>query len=545
MADRQIDFDPTITQVTPQKPDLGLLTGAADFADNIAQMSANAKALNATTQTALAFRQADAQYRQNAAGNPTDPEALANLQSTRAQITSQIGQDVPAIATREYMTHVMQVQQNSDKLNELWGMQQSVKNAHADLSVNEQTQYKMANDSGRQFAADGGNMANFDSVLNFEQAQEAISKFAGPVLGDSQTQAYLKTFNSNYVKSFVSGIAESNPQLAAVALQQPNIVQHFSTQDIGDMADVIKKTTRQQELIQSMQTTKNDGGLADLINDPNTSYFDKRAAIDKLDASGSITSKAAGAARRVIKSTEDAESQTDTPAMAGIINKAYDLNANATASAPNYLIGVQNLHSQILEAQANGELTGRDAMKVTRQINDLTSKKLSDATNTAGMDFYDANQKFTALPPEYRGQATRALFYAGNGQNWTPQQYANQATQIVQQINNNRRQQAQKTVNNIIPQSDSEFLQTVPNASPESIKATADKYGISTQQVILQLRAHAVGAARAKQNGIKRVAPSAGEDEGDEPAATAPKAAAPAADDGENDDKVMQEMLTQ
>lgn len=541
MADRNLDFDPTVTNVVPQKPDLGLLTGGAELADQVATMSANAKALNATTQTALAFRQADAQFRQNAAGNPNDPQALADLQTQRSEITSQIGQQVPAIASREYMSHVMEVQQNSDKLNELWGMQQSVKNAHANVNTSMETQYAMSADRGRQFGADDGNFANLDSVIGLEQANAAIVKFATPVLGAPQTGAMLKDFNTNMVKSFVAGLAEQHPQLASAALQQPNIAEHFTPQDIGDMADVIKKTTRQQELIQSMQTTKNDGSLADLINDPNTSYFEKRAAIDKMDVSGVVTPKSASAARRVIKSTDDLDSQTDTPVMGDIVNKTYDLNANATSSADDYLRGVQNIHQQILESQANGSLTGQDATKLTKQVNDLTSKKLSDATNTAGMEFYDANQKFNALPPEYRGQATRALFYAGNGQNWTPQQYGNQATQIVQQINDTRRQNALKTVNGI-PQQDTEFLKSIPNASPEAIAATAKKYGISNQQVILQLRANAVAAARAKQRGVTRVAPDGAT--GDDAAEPSPAARTTAPEPYEDDsnDKIMQEM---
>lgn len=517
MADRSINFDPTVTQVTPEKPDLGLLEGASAVADTIAQQSANAKALNATAQTALGFRQLDVAYRESTAGNPNDPEALATLQGQRSALVSQIAQQVPAITQRDYMAHTIQLQESSDKLNEFWGMHQQMRNAESDLSTARDTELKTAGMAGKQFAQNG-DMGDLGSVLNFESSKAAIEKFVTPIVGAPKAEAYLKDFSGDWVKSFVANVAESNPQKAALMLQQPQISEHFTAQNIGDMADVIKKTTRQQQLIQNMQTTKNDGAMADIINNQNTSYFEKRAAIDKMDAEGSVTPKSAAAARRVIKSTEDLESQTDTPKMADIINKAYDLNANASTSADDYLKGVQNLHTQILEAQAEGSLTGRDAMKVTRQINDLTGKKMADATNTAGMEFYDANQKFTELPPEYRGQATRALFYAGQGQSWTPAQYGNQATQIIQQINSGRRAQAQKTLNSIIPQQDSDFLKTVPNASPEAIKATADKYGISTQQVILQLRANAVGAARAKQNSIKRIAPGGGEDDGrDEP----------------------------
>lgn len=506
MPDRNLDFDPTVTNVTPKMPDQGLMLGAADLGDRVAEISANSKALNATAQTALAFRQLDAGYREATAGDPNNPQALANLQSARAVVAQKIGAGVPAIASQQYTTKVIELGESSDKLNEFWGMHQQIRNADNDMDTARDTQLKMANMAGSQFGADGADFGNLNSVLNYEHAQDDIKQFVTPVVGAPKADAYLKDFSGDWVKSFVAGVAEKNPTAAAAMLERPEISEHFTSQQIGDMGDVIKKTERQQQLIQNMQTTKADGSLADLINDPNTSYFDKRAAIDKGDAAGIYTPKAAAAARRVIKSTEDLDSQTDTPFMSGLINKTYDLNSNASTNSDDYLRGVQNLHQQILEGQAGGSITGRDASKLTNQINDLTSKKMADATNTAGMEFYDANQKFNALPPEYRGQATRALFYAGDGKNWTPDQYGNQATQIIGQINATRRTQSQQSLS-ALPQQDTEFLKTIPNATPEAIQATATKYGVSTKQVILQLRAQQASAIRAKQNGVKRIAP--------------------------------------
>lgn len=513
MPDRNLDFSPTVTNVTPELPDQGLMLGAADLADKVAVMSANAKALNATAQTSLAFRQLDVNYREATASDPNNPKALADLQTARSVVASKIGAQVPAIASTEYNSKVIALGESSDKLNEFWGMHQQMRNADSDLQTAETTNLKMANMAGKQFAADGANMGNLNSVLNFESAQDDIRKFATPVIGAPKTEAYLKDFNANWVKSFVAGVAGTNPQVAALMLKQPQIAEHFTTQDIGDMADVIKRTQRQNDIVKNIEVTKNDGSLADVVNDPNSDYLAKRATIDKMDAAGTVSSKAASAARRVIKSSEDLDSQTDTPFMANIVNKAYDLNANASTNSDDYLRGVQNLHQEILDGQADGRVTGRDASKITRQINDLSSKKLADATNTAGMEFYDANQKFNALPPEYRGQATRALFYAGDGKNWTPAQYGNQADQVIDQINAQRRSSAQKTLVGL-PQNDDEFLKTIPNATPQSIQATATKYGISTKQVIQQLRAGAANAARAKKNGVSRIAPaSAGEDD--------------------------------
>ena len=253
MPDRNLDFDPTITNVTPKMPDQGLASGVADFADLIAQQSANAKALNATAQTALAFRQLDVQYRESTASNPNDPQALANLQASRAQVMTEIGKQVPAITSREYMSKAIELQQSSDKMNEFWGMHQQIRNADNDLSTAQDTHLKMANMAGKQFGADGADFGNLNSVMNFEQAKKDITDFVTPIVGAPKAEEALKDFSGNYVKSFVAGVAESNPKAAAAMLQQPNIAEHFTTEQIGDMADVIKKTTRQQELIKSMQ----------------------------------------------------------------------------------------------------------------------------------------------------------------------------------------------------------------------------------------------------------------------------------------------------
>ena len=167
--------------------------------------------------------------------------------------------------------------------------------------------------AGQQFGANGADMGNLNSVMNFEQAQGAIKQFVTPVIGQPKTDEYLKNFSSNWVKSFVAGVAEKSPQAAAAMLQQPNIAEHFTSQDVVDMADVIKKTERQQQLIQN--PTDHQEAMAAWPTSSMTltpRISDKRATIDRMDANGDISPKAAASARRVIKSTEDADSQTDT-----------------------------------------------------------------------------------------------------------------------------------------------------------------------------------------------------------------------------------------
>lgn len=512
MADRgDLNFSPSVTDVTPENPDLGTATNTImQVGDQIAQQSAQAKALQATAQTSTAFRQLDSQFRLNHADDPTNPEALQQLQAARKEVVQTVGANVPSIAMRAYTNKTIELGQQSDVSNTLWSTKQQVRNASNNLQTSRELFLTQANQAGQDYAKTGD--GDVGAVLDYVQAGNSMKQFADPVIGGDKTNAFLKDFNTDYVKSFVAGVAENNPKQAAELLDDPNIQQHFTTQDRGDMAQLIQRTQRQQQLTQNLQTVKTNADLTGIVNDPNSTYYEKRVQIDKMDMAGAVTPKAASAARRVLTSQSDLDAQTDTPAMSDIINKTYDLNANANVNPDDYLMGVHDIQQQVLDMQGANKITAPDAQKLSNRITNLTSSRMASATQSVGNEFYEANQKFDALPPEYRGQATRALFYVSHGQNFSQQQFANQAQQIIDQINTRRRQSALDTVT-AAQQSDTDFLKTIPNASPEAIDATAKKYGISQQEVITQLRANAAAHARDKASArVPRQAPSDIED---------------------------------
>ena len=530
MANRDLNSTPQVTNVTPLDPNTGTPVNlAADIGDQVANMSAQSKALAATAQTSAAFRALDTQFRTQNADNPNDPQALSDYRDARQQIIQQIGSTVPNIAQRDYFSKTIELGQASDTSNQLWTTRQLVHNATNNLATGTQNYYQQANDAGRDFAQNGGDIGQ---ALQYAQAAQTLHQFADPVIGADRAGAYLKDFNANYTKSFVAGVAENDPQKAAALLADPAISQHFTTQDIGDMTQLIAKTQKQQALAQSLQTTKNDGQLVDILNDPNTGYFQKRVTIDQLNMQGSVTPEAATKAMRVLNSQNDLDSQTDTPQMASVINKVYDLNAQAATKPDDYLAGVRDIQQQVLELQANNQLTQKDAGKLNKEINDLTSAKLASATNTAGNEFYDANQAFNVLPPEYRGQATRALFYASHGQQMTAEQLKAQAGQVIDQINAQRRQQALTTVSRI--GSDDALLQSA-GYTRQDVQDTAAKYGTTPDAVIQQLRSHY--AAKRGQQPVKGVSsgPSGGDEEPDS-AGIRINSPAPPSMEPENDD---------
>jgi hypothetical protein len=495
MADRNLNFDPTVTNVTPEQDQTTALADAAgQVAEQAATMSAAGKALSATAATQSQFRQLDSQYRLQNADDPTNPVALQNLQQARQKIVDAQSANVPAIAMRDFTNKTVELGTQSDDLNAAWATKQQIRNGVSNLQTGRVTYLNEANVAGQAFAQDPD--ADLQSALNYQQAMSSMHQFADPVLGSDKTGAFLKDFNADYAKSFVAGVAQSDPVRAAQLLQDPAIAQHFTTQDIGDMTQVIQKTVKQQALAQSLSTVKNMQDTSDIVNGDGT-YYQKRAQLDQGEMDGTIAPKDAAIARRVLTSRTDLDAQTDTPKMATVINSVYDLNASASMNPDDYLVGVKNIQDQVMQMQANNELTAQDAQKLNKEIGGLTSAKLASATNTAGNEFYDANQKFNTLPPEYRGQATRALFYASHGQNMTDAQLSNQANQIIDQVNKQRRGAAQSTLQNL-QGSDTAFLQGL-GYTPDQLAYTAQKHGMSQQQVIQMLRQNAAKKPATRQ----------------------------------------------
>lgn len=499
MANRDLNFTPNVTNVTPVNPD-GFAPAVANLAAQVADTSEQSKLLANTAAAHVQFKALDAQYREKFAGDPNNPEGQKWLAEQRQNVTDSLGENISSLYMGDWANKTTKLAASSDVSNEAWALHQNHVNTINNVNNSIQTYTDMANKDGQAFGASDG--SDGSAIMNFSKASQEISSFGYAHLGQAKTDALLQHFSSDYAKAFVSGVAETSPAKAIQLIQSPDIAQHFSTQDREDMIAQVEKVKKSQALATALTTTKNDSEILDIVNNPDSTYYDKRAQIDKLDMAGAITPSTAAKARRVIKSSSDLDAQTDTPVMSQIVNQIYDLNANSNSNAADYLRGVRDLQGKIIEAQADGTLTAPDAGKMNRQLSQLTNKRMSDATQSVGNDFYEANQSFNILPPEYRGDATRKLFYAGDGKSFTPAQYKAAALTIIDQINGERRAAALRTVA-AAHMSDADFLKNIPNASPENITATARQHGITEAEVVQQLRAKYTKAKRGAP--IRRV----------------------------------------
>jgi hypothetical protein len=196
----------------------------------------------------------------------------------------------------------------------------------------------------------------------------------------------------------------------------------------------------------------NQNILRDELQEEDADYDVLKNKIRLQDLNGQISDSFATEALAYATSAKAINAVTDTDLMADLVTRMYDLNARADESDTDYLTGVDNLHQEILSLRASGVLDRKDEEALTKQMKTLTANKTAEATNRTAWTFGEANDIISeALPPEYRGKATRALFYRTAGQEYETDEeeqaaYQKHARTVVDNINTERRARTLKTL---------------------------------------------------------------------------------------------------
>ena len=316
------------------------------------------------------------------------------------------------------------------------------------------------------------------------------------------TNAKLKT--DEWDKLHIYRQAESDPQGVIDNLKAGNY--KIKPEDYNDVLKNLNSIKTNDELMRTYQETatqnKGESDAMDYIYS-NASYADKLKYINDAEFSGNISSSYAQKARRAIKQFKPDGGKTMSQAqnIADVLQRAYDLNEGGFDST-EYLNGIRALRSEITEAVNNGDISYKDGVSLNNQLNQATRKRVSQETNFISYQFGKSVDMFKEqLPPEYRNDAIRELFYATQdiddnlSEKEKQRVYNEKAVAVVDKIKSDNRLAAQKVLEDTQVKAADDFVQTlaakrgVDTATlNKDIDVTAAKYGITRAEVINKLR---------------------------------------------------------
>lgn len=246
--------------------------------------------------------------------------------------------------------------------------------------------------------------------------------------------------------------AESNPEEVIQNLKDGkyNIKPEYMNDLLGDLEKIKTNAKLMREYEQTVKQNNGEDEATNFIYS-NASYDEKLQYINEQEFLGNISETFATQARRNIKQfrPESQDSMSTAQSISEVMERAYDLNV-ADISDEDYLKGIRNLRNDINKMQEHGDISTKDAVKLTRQLANATNKKVAEATQEVASGYGAAkNYIDKTLPPELQAEAYRAVFYATADKDTSnmskaqkDQLYYQAASQAVQQINTKNRNQA-------------------------------------------------------------------------------------------------------
>ena len=482
MANRDtINFREVTQQVVENKN--GLMLAGAELAADIVRQGQEAKITENFSKAQLDLNALQTQYQIDFEGDPMG--GMDGYKQKRQEIFDTYAEQISPLFRRTWNDNTRKLAYTNDATQQGWALKQTRINTVKAVNAAMKNSFKQANTDGQNFG--NSDETEIGAYVNYEGSKQNLEGFASKNLGETTSSKMLSGYSKDYMKSFIAGVAETNPKKAAGLLESEAFKDRFDTDELETFENVIRKSMKRQKLGSLFQEIDNEDKATEIVTNPEGDYFSKRLEIDQMEFSGQISTEAATKARRVLTSQKSLDSLTNSDDMADIVNQMYDLNAMADTNSEDYLVGVQNVRNQILDMQAKGKLNATDASKLNSQLRTLTSQKTSQATQSVGMGFYDSNQKFNVLPPQYRGKATRELFYRTHGQDLSDEQMNVEANKVIDEINGSIRNETVRKLKQVSTP-DADFLKA-KGYSLEDVKETAKKYGLTEEQVIQKLKA--------------------------------------------------------
>jgi hypothetical protein len=478
--------------VAPQEfnavPDVGLKI--VEVAGNIMKQNAEAKIVENLSNAQLDLNALTNQFQID---NEADPKIKTpEYEAQMKEIFDKYGASIPSNYRYAWDEKTRELSQKNALANQTWAMKQTQVNTKNSINASMRNNFQQAYIDGQNFANGDGSI--IDAMANFATSKKALIEFGDKNLGIVTTESILKEYDNDSLKSFLSGVIQSNPQKGESFLQDEKVMEKLSPDDMKSMHEFARSRAKQLETKNLVDTEEAESNVMELINS-DADFYTKRVQLDRAELEGKISKPLAAKARRVLSSEKAIDAVTQSPLMGEIVNQIYDINAKAGINDKDYLIGVQNIKNRILEAQESGELNSVDASKLNNQMRTLTSAKLSASTENISLFGEGSKMIRSQLPPQYQGEATRQLFYKTYGKEIKKEEYPAMAKQVIDNINKMRREKTlEKTDEAIktkptkeIVMSDEDFLKSI-GKDMDYVKQYAAKYGKTDAEVIAALR---------------------------------------------------------
>ncbi len=317
----------------------------------------------------LELHKLNQQYQIDNEANPFG--GLEDLKAKRDEIFNTYGDEISPFFKKSWQDSTRGLQLKDDAATETWAFAQTKKNTVK--SINTSIKNNMS-----QASIDGENYGNSDSdelgsMLNYAQSKKQLAGFGDKHLGATTTTAMLEDYDGDYLKSFVSGVSQSNPLKALRMMEMKEVKAGFKDHNqYTKMRDAVEKRALNLDKVNEekavLNTLKDENSILTMSMEKNVSYADLQGEFNRLEAAGTPMS---AAAQSYFLKANGYESRSGKLSQSEQLKNKADLFTaltDLTKQDNMTSADVAKFQNKIFEAMDNGSLNDQEGASYLNQL---------------------------------------------------------------------------------------------------------------------------------------------------------------------------------
>ncbi len=371
----------TSTQVVPeqqfQDTSVPLVETFAEIGKTIIKQGQEAKINENFSNAQVEVNSLNRQFQIDYAHDPFNKEGLERLKQLKADVYQKNASGISPFFKRPYDDAVRKLDRTSDATLEAFGYTQTRKNTVTSMN-------KAIQNSLMQAAIDGEGGADLGkSLLNFTASKTALVNTADGILSEPESTAMLESFNQDYLKTYLSGKAVTDPVGALQVLDSDEVKGSFKdAEQYSAMKKAVKSRALkvQQVAIENNVINNLKGEIGAFKSGKPLSYAELQVASEKM-------SKPAREFFMKKSGFSGKEKKLDPAEKLEVKARLAENFANVMSKESITVYDMAALQDDIFKAMNSGVLSEEQSLDL---LNGMIEPTLADKEKQISTDWFDS-----------------------------------------------------------------------------------------------------------------------------------------------------------
>lgn len=235
---REIENYRSVTNVVPDQSTAITLGSAGAMGAKVIAASQEAKIAENFSTAQLEISKLHMQYKTQWEHNPFG--GMEDLKLKEQEIYDTLGQEISPFFQRPWQDSTRDFAKKTKGEMDMWAYKQSRVNTVKSINTSIKNNMTQAMIDGQTYG--NSEESQLGSFMNYAASKEKLAVFGDRNVGKGETTSLLENYDGDYMKSFISGVSDSNPVKALRMMQDPKVKGAFKDQSqYVKMLDAVEK----------------------------------------------------------------------------------------------------------------------------------------------------------------------------------------------------------------------------------------------------------------------------------------------------------------